>query len=75
MQKKVLVVDDNKSNLMLEKDLLEVAGFNVFVAENATDSIAIAGREIPDIIVMDVVPKPLCYYVRTKRHAISPLFL
>jgi two-component system cell cycle response regulator DivK len=54
MRKKVLVVDDNGNNLMLEKDLLEVAGFEVFDAENATDGIAIAKREKPDIILMDV---------------------
>jgi two-component system cell cycle response regulator DivK len=54
MMKKVLVVDDNANNLMLEKDLLEVAGFEVFVAENAADAIAIARKEKPDIIVMDV---------------------
>ena len=39
---------------MLEKDLLEVAGFEVFVAENAADGIAIATREMPDVIIMDV---------------------
>ena len=50
----ILVVDDNGSNLMLEKDLLEVAGFEVFQAENAAVGIAIASREKPDIIVMDV---------------------
>ena len=54
MKKKVLVVDDNGSNLMLEKDLLEVAGFEVFEAENASSGIAIARREKPDIIIMDV---------------------
>ena len=54
MKKKALVVDDNKNNLMLEKDLLEVAGFEVFVAENAAGGIAIAGKEKPDIIIMDV---------------------
>jgi two-component system cell cycle response regulator DivK len=54
MRKKVLVVDDNGNTLMLEKDLLEVAGFEVFDAENATDGIAIAKREKPDIILMDV---------------------
>jgi CheY-like chemotaxis protein len=54
MRKKALVVDDNGSNLILEKDLLEVAGFDVFVAENATDGIAIARKEKPDIILMDV---------------------
>src|SRR4030042_6913746 len=54
MSKRALVVDDNGNNLMLEKDLLEVAGFEVFVAENAASGIAIARREKPDIIIMDV---------------------
>jgi len=54
MKKKVLVVDDNANNLMLEKDLLEVAGFEVFVAENAAGGIAIARKENPDIIIMDM---------------------
>jgi len=34
--------------------LLEVAGFAVFEAENATIGIALARREKPDVIVMDV---------------------
>ena len=54
MRKKALIVDDDANNLMLEKDLLEVAGFEVFEAENAADGIAIARREKPDIIIMDV---------------------
>ena len=54
MKKKALVVDDNKSNLLLEKDLLEVAGFEVFEAENAAVGIAIARKVKPDIIIMDV---------------------
>jgi len=54
MRKKALVVDDNANNLMLEKDLLEVAGFEVFEAENAAGGIAIARREKPDIIIMDI---------------------
>ncbi len=54
MKKKALVVDDNGDNLLLEKDLLEVAGFEVFKAENAAHGIAIARKEKPDIIIMDV---------------------
>jgi two-component system CheB/CheR fusion protein len=54
MRKKALVIDDNGNNLMLEKDLLEVAGFEVFVAENASSGIAIARKEKPDIIIMDI---------------------
>jgi CheY-like chemotaxis protein len=54
MRNKALVIDDNGSNLMLEKDLLEVGGFEVFQAENAAVGIAITRREKPDIIIMDV---------------------
>jgi two-component system cell cycle response regulator DivK len=55
MRKKALVVDDNENNLMLEKDLLEIAGFEVFESENAAGGIALARKEKPDIIVMDVL--------------------
>jgi len=54
MEKRALVVDDNASSLMLEKDLLEVAGFKVFLAENASSAVAVARKEKPDIIIMDV---------------------
>jgi two-component system, cell cycle response regulator DivK len=54
MRKRVLIVDDNMNNLTLEKDLLEVAGFEVFTAEDASGGIAIARKEKPDIIIMDV---------------------
>ena len=54
MKKKALVVDDNGNNLMLEKDLMEVAGFEVLEAEDASSGIAITKKEKPDVIIMDV---------------------
>ena len=54
MKKRALIVDDNGNNLTLEKDLLEVAGFEVFTAQDASSGIAIARKEKPDIIIMDV---------------------
>ncbi len=54
MSKIALVVDDNENNLMLEKDLLELAGFTVFEAKNAVDGMASARKEKPDVIIMDV---------------------
>lgn len=54
MGKKALIVDDNGNNLVLEKDLLEIAGFEVFISENASGGIAISRKEMPDIIIMDV---------------------
>lgn len=54
MRKRAVIVDDNANNLMLEKDLLEIAGFEVFEATNGLDSIAIIKKEKPDIIIMDI---------------------
>jgi CheY-like chemotaxis protein len=54
MKKRALIVDDNGNNLQLEKDLLVVAGFEVFVAQDTSSGIAIARKEKPDIIIMDV---------------------
>jgi CheY-like chemotaxis protein len=54
MRIKALVVDDNQNNLLLESDLLASAGFEVFVAENASSGVAIAEGIKPDIIIMDV---------------------
>jgi CheY-like chemotaxis protein len=54
MKPKALIIDDNANNLTLEKDLLEVAGFEVLVAENATLGIELARRGMPDIIIMDM---------------------
>jgi CheY-like chemotaxis protein len=54
IKKKALVVDDNQDNLLLEKDLLELAGFEVFSAENASDGITIARKEKLSVIIMDV---------------------
>ena len=54
MKNRALVIDDNGKNLTLEKDLLEVAGFEVFTAQDASSGIAIAEKEKPDIIIMDV---------------------
>ena len=45
MGKRALIVDDNGKNLLLEKDLLEVAGFEVFTAQDATSGITIARKE------------------------------
>ncbi|PKL16280.1 MAG: response regulator [Spirochaetae bacterium HGW-Spirochaetae-5] len=54
MGRKVVVVDDNLNNLLLEKDLLEIAGFEVFEADNAADAIALVKEHNPVVIVMDV---------------------
>lgn len=54
MKKKVLIVEDNEKNMILEGDLLEVAGFEVLKVVTAKLGIELARKEKPDVIVMDV---------------------
>ena len=53
--KKVLVVDDSKTELMFMTDLLHKNGFSVKTAENAEDAFRRLAEEKPDLILMDVV--------------------
>jgi two-component system, cell cycle response regulator DivK len=54
MGKRVLIVEDNRKNRLLEKDLLEKAGLEVFEATDGASGIVLAQKEKPDVIVMDV---------------------
>ena len=51
---KVLIVEDNPENLELFKDLLEANGHKVLEAARGDDAIVLAGKELPDIILMDI---------------------
>ncbi|RZL64166.1 MAG: response regulator [Variovorax sp.] len=53
--RKVLVVDDSKTELMFLSDLLQKNGFSVKTAENADDAMRRLEEEQPDLILMDVV--------------------
>jgi CheY-like chemotaxis protein len=54
MKNKVVIVDDNANNLLLEKDLMQIAGFEVYEAINALDGIKMITKENPDVIIMDI---------------------
>ena len=53
--KKVLVVDDSKTELMFMTDLLQKNGFAVKTAENAEDAFRRLAEDKPELILMDVV--------------------
>ncbi len=52
---KVLVVDDDKSMLMIAQTFLKGKGFEVLTAENGEKGIELALTEKPDVILLDVV--------------------
>jgi CheY-like chemotaxis protein len=50
----ILIVEDNKSNSDLMAYLLKAANHTVLTCTDGSDAVAIAGREHPRLIVMDL---------------------
>lgn len=53
--KKILVVDDSRTQVYATKKELEGFGFSVITAENGKHGILAARHEKPDLILMDIV--------------------
>lgn len=53
--KKVLVVDDNDDIRDMLAVLLRMQGYRVLVANDGEEAVKVAGREEPDVILMDVM--------------------
>lgn len=65
----LLVVDDDMGSLIMAEEALDEAGFRVQQAENGVEALEYCKKEVPDLIVMDVVmPKmngfDACSHVR-----------
>ena len=50
----VLIVDDNRMNLKLARDLLQASGFRTLEAESGARGIALATEHLPDVILLDL---------------------
>jgi adenylate cyclase len=51
---RILVVDDNRENIALVRDVLEVSDYEVLEALNGQQALEIAPAEHPDLILLDV---------------------
>lgn len=52
---KVLVVDDEPSILMPLEFLMRKSGFQVFIARNGTEALESINKELPDVVVLDIM--------------------
>ncbi len=52
--KKVLVIEDNETNLFLMRTILEKIGHHVIEARNGYDGVELAISQQPDLILMDI---------------------
>jgi two-component system, cell cycle response regulator DivK len=50
----ILVIEDNEQNLYLVTYLLEQSGFEIFAARSGPEGIELAGRILPDLILLDI---------------------
>lgn len=55
MRKKVLLVDDSNTALMMERMLLHQLPYEVVTARDGAEAVAKAIAERPDLILMDVI--------------------
>src|SRR5262249_15755811 len=72
MSKRILVVEDQEDNRRILRDLLTNAGYEIIEAENGEEALAVAARERPDLILMDIQLPLLEGYEVTRRIKADP---
>lgn len=55
MSKKILLVDDEPNILMSLEFMMAKAGYQVYVARNGQEALAILGDAYPDLVVLDIM--------------------
>ena len=70
--KKILVVDDSPTERFFLQDLLTKKGFTVVLAETGEEGVAKAAKELPDLILMDVVMPGLNGFQATRQISRAP---
>lgn len=66
-KKKILIVDDSKTALMLERMVLGTSAYELVEAVDGEDALAKAIAEKPDLILLDVVMPKLDGFETCKR--------
>ena len=69
---RVLIVDDSPSQLIGLKRIAEKLGHEVITAEDGSAGVEVAKRELPDLILMDVVMPNLNGFQATRTLAKDP---
>ena len=53
--RKLLLIDDDPNLILLVKDYLEFRGYNVDTAENGREALQVLDRNVPDMIICDIM--------------------
>ena len=69
---RVLIVDDSPTEVYKLAAMLEKNGHEVYKAENSADGVALAKKELPDAILMDIVMPGLNGFQATRQLTKDP---
>lgn len=64
---RVLIVDDSPTETYAFKGMLERHNYEVLIADNGADGVALARQELPDLVLMDVVMPGLNGFQATRQ--------
>ena len=73
VEDKVLLVDDNTTNLQLLHETLDGLGYKLLIAKNGQTALAIAQKAGPSLILLDIMMPEMDGYEVCRRVAINQL--
>lgn len=67
----ILIVDDEPNNIKVLREVLK-KGYNIFVALNGRDALEVAGKTLPDLILLDIMMPEMDGYEVCRRLKADP---
>ena len=69
---KLLLIDDDPNLILLVKDYLELRGYEVMTAKNGREALQVLERDVPNLIICDVMMPEMDGYSFVKRVRDNP---